>query len=312
MYLSEGAKLCIKQILMLWDELGHSPSFSEFDNDERTPRANSLAFYFGSYSDAIAASKPFYGDLERRKELEPKVTPVTPSALLPKGKKKGKNRNAAVQSALTSSVIPKTSQMPPKALETQESQKEPLKEPQKAPEPIITPPEPEKPEQEVIIKTEPAVKEEPEEPIVTVLHPQHPYKEVVSMNQTIVNYLKEKAVLVADKQFHEAMAGITPEGISAIESEGIAITLKAEVHVDDFGYETGKNLPIVSIFGRPALVKNGAVYEFPDEKSGTLYLVEREVAEAARDLGRSTDDLVYPIEPTKLDGIIYCWKLGKL
>ena len=115
MYLSEGAKLCIKQILMLWDELGHSPSFGEFDNDERTPRANSLAFYFGSYSDAIAASKPFYGDLERRKELEPKVTPVTPSALLPKGKKKGKNRNAAIQSALTSSVIPKTSQMPSKA-----------------------------------------------------------------------------------------------------------------------------------------------------------------------------------------------------
>ena len=70
MYLSETAKLQIKQILMLWDELGHIPSFSEFDADERTPKANSLAYNFGSYSEAAKVAKSFY-DPSRRKELDP-------------------------------------------------------------------------------------------------------------------------------------------------------------------------------------------------------------------------------------------------
>ncbi|MCQ2570626.1 MAG: hypothetical protein MJ154_00005 [Candidatus Saccharibacteria bacterium] len=304
MYLSDGAKLCIKQILMLWDELGHEPSFSEFDKDERTPKANSLAFYFGSYSDAVAASRSFYNNQERRKELEPKASTTTPYAMLPKGKGKSKKKSpkTAIQSALTSSITPKVQQ----ASETQVPQEKPLKEPQEASKPPIIPVQLEE------LEVETTEKEKLPEPVKTVPLSQNHSKEVVSMNQTIVNYLKRKVALVSSEQFNKAMAGITPEETEIIESNGIAITMKAEVHVDDFVYGDSKDLPIVSIFSRPAIVKNSAVYDFPDEKDDTLYLVEREVAEAARDLGRSTDDLVFPIEVIKLNNILYCRKLGKL
>ena len=59
MYLSEKARAYLRLILMLWDELGHSPSFKEFDDDPRTPRANDLAYEFGSYSNAVSVAASY-------------------------------------------------------------------------------------------------------------------------------------------------------------------------------------------------------------------------------------------------------------
>lgn len=63
----------------------------------------------------------------------------------------------------------------------------------------------------------------------------------------------------------------------------------------------------------PYLVKDGHVHAFPDPKPGHFLLVERSVAEAARESGRETDDLLFPRRFIRtFNGIVLCSELGKL
>lgn len=62
------------------------------------------------------------------------------------------------------------------------------------------------------------------------------------------------------------------------------------------------------------LVKGDTKYDFPEPEENVFLLVEREVAEAARMLGRSTDDLFFPDKFSHQHGTgnRFCSELGKL
>ncbi len=152
-YINEEAKVGIHWILVIWDEKRQTnsglpieqqlldtqllPSFSEYDKDPRSPKANSLAQHFGSYADAVKAAR--YYDTHRD-ELKPaKVVPA--SVTKPRSN--------------TKRVARKGSKQPPQATKPAISASKPISDqatkptpptqitPQKAPEPPSTPkPEP--------------------------------------------------------------------------------------------------------------------------------------------------------------------------
>ncbi len=99
------------------------------------------------------------------------------------------------------------------------------------------------------------------------------------------------------------------------ESNGTAIVMSADSEVDNLSF--GKDddtlaIPIFSTFMEPKVVKDGRVHNFPEPRDGVLLFVDREIAEAARAIGRETDDLIFPVQYEMTDDEIYVSQLGKL
>lgn len=320
-YLSETAKQHIKNIIKRWDELGHEPSHKEFDSDPKV--TNAMASCFGSYSEAVKEARYYYNHPELRYKLDP---PPPPPPIAPKkGKKK---RGASAKKA-------QFTQTPPKPLE----QPAPLKAeeiqvvPKVSPKTPLTPSEEPKPAlEELELQTQaPSVDkqaeleaptltdtivQEPEETAI-IAEPEAIVKEVVTMSntdKTIINLLTSDARLVNEELYCKARTGVLPD-ISPLKNGGTAIIMKAELSVDNYRFEAEDilvDVPIVSVYGHLSLVKDGAIYDFPEPKEGVFLLVEREIAEAARECGRETDDLLFPLEYATRDKCIYCKKLGRL
>ena len=162
-------------------------------------------------------------------------------------------------------------------------------------------------EEEPIEANPEEIPEEPEEEPAIV-------KEVATMSQKIINLTGKTVKLVSKEQLRKALNGVMPD-VSPLEDGGIATVMKANVDVDSYVFEAEDDLieiPIVSVYGQPSLIKNKALHSFPDPKEGVLFLVSYEVIEAARDFGRDTDDLVYLLEYEKHDNCIYGRKLGRI
>lgn len=162
-------------------------------------------------------------------------------------------------------------------------------------------------EEEPIEANPEEIPEEPEEEPAIV-------KEVATMSQKIINLTGKTVKLVSKEQLRKALNGVMPD-VSPLEDGGTATVMKANIDVDSYVFEAEDDLieiPIVSVYGQPSLIKNKALHSFPDPKEGVLFLVSYEVIEAARDFGRDTDDLVYLLEYEKHDSCIYCRKLGRI
>ena len=399
MYLSEKQKLYIKQILMLWDELGHAPSFDEFDNDPRTDKANNLAFYFRCYSDGVDCARVFYNP-ERRAQLEPDSPPSPPPQPVKVSYKRRVSRKVTTKASQDHSkdveaapepAIPVKPKIPIKPLETpSEAPKTPQNEPSSQPddeakestpslvepaaeeaeeitETLVTTeteepkeatitetsaetdpletdsetsskiePEPEaeieaEPEPKPETKSEPELDPEPEPKDVpkpapapevepTAAPPTAPNKEVSHMDNpkpTFISLLQDKIYLVDKKHFNEVLAGRKLD-VEPLQSDGaIATMLKTEMNVGTYNYRYNKDtreVPIITEFGHLAVIKDGKIVDFPEPKNNVFLVVEREVAEAAHLLGRTTADLVFPKDFTYIgnDRRLYCKKLGRL
>ena len=162
-------------------------------------------------------------------------------------------------------------------------------------------------EEEPIEANPEEIPEEPEEESAIV-------KEVATMSQKIINLTGKTVRLVSKEQLRKALNGVMPD-VSPLEDGGTATVMKANVDVDSYVFEAEDDLieiPIVSVYGQPSLIKNKALHSFPDPKEGVLLLVSYEVIEAARDFGRDTDDLVYLLESEKHSNCIYGRKLGRI
>lgn len=315
MYLSDKAKVHVKQILMLWDELGHEPSFNEFNSDPRTPAANSLAFHFGSYSKGVEIARRCYYDKERRKELEdqPEDPVPIPNQQKPKrGKKhsplangfRSKNRPGPKASS-TVQPAPETPQEAPPEPPKEAPQVIPVLEtPQKSPEPLESPSEPEDAKIPAPDAKTPQTQKEPPSPTITE-------KEVKFMNfigPGIVNLLSKPLALVDEKTFQRIIAGESIEVYAKNNDDGTAVVLSGEIIIHYIG-DPDSDIPFVAVtrtFSEPKLIKDNRQYNFPDPKDGKSLIVSKEVIEAARGIGRDIDDLFYPKRYIETDTIIYC------
>lgn len=347
-YLSDSQKQHVKDILKRWEELGHEPSHKEFNSDPKV--TNAIASSFGSYSDGVAAARYYHDHPELLYKLDP-PPPSPPKAEVKGGKRRKNSRvvqvtqeppkppeEAAPLRIGETRIIPKVTLKTPLT-----APEEPKPEPE---EPIIAPPTEEIPEQPEV--SEAAPPQEPEEAPAeekpaeaepaTAVEPEAPpeeepeeseeseeseetipdtTKEVVYMSQndqTIINMIGKPVILVNSAQFNKALNGVKPD-ISPLQEDGTAIAMKAEIEAGDHIFEAADDLieiPIVSVYCQPGILKDKRVHSFPEPKEGTLLLVSREVIGAACDIGRDTDDLVYPLEFAIYNGCMYCKKLGKI
>lgn len=310
MYLSDTAKQHIKAIIKRWDELGHEPCHSEFNSDPKV--TNAMASCFGSYSEAVKEARYYYNHPEQRYKLDP------PPPASPATETKGKKRRTAARKVQTVQAPskPLEQSIPLRVGETRIESKVTLKTPLRAPEELIAIPEEPIPEE----KPAPPLRETPEpEPEVTeeptvAVEESAIVKEVATMSQRIINLTGKTVKLVSKEQLRKALNGVMPD-VSPLEDGGIATVMKANVDVDSYVFEAEDDLieiPIVSVYGQPSLIKDKALHSFPDPKEGVLFLVSYEVIEAARDFGRDTDDLLYLLEYEKHDNCIYGRKLGRI
>ena len=303
MYLSDTAKQHIKAIIKRWDELGHEPCHSEFNSDPKV--TNAMASCFGSYSEAVKEARYYYNHPEQRYKLDP--PPPAPPATETKGKKR-RTTTRKVQTIQAPSK-PLEQSIPLRTGETRIESKVTLKTPLRAPEEPIPEEKPAPPLRE-IPEPEPEVTEEP----TIIVEESAIVKEVATMSQRIINLTGKTVKLVSKEQLRKALNGVMPD-VSPLEDGGIATVMKANVDVDSYVFEAEDDLveiPIVSVYGQPSLIKNKALHSFPDPKEGVLFLVSYEVIEAARDFGRDTDDLLYLLEYEKHDNCIYGRKLGRI
>lgn len=334
MYLSDTAKQHIKAIIKRWDELGHEPSHSEFNSDPKV--TNAMASCFGSYSEAVKEARYYYNHPEQRYKLDP------PPPAPPIAETKGKKRRTAARKVRTiqEPIKPLEQSIPLKVGETRIEPRVTLKTPLKASEePKFDSEEPKLPdiqatpetapeEETIIIPEEPILKEEPAPPLeetpelepavteepTTIVEEPAIVKEVATMSQKIINLTGKTVRLVSKEQLRKALNGVMPD-VSPLEDGGTATVMKANVDVDSYVFEAEDDLieiPIVSVYGQPSLIKDKALHNFPDPKEGVLLLVSYEVIEAARDFGRDTDDLVYLLESEKHSNCIYGRKLGRI
>ncbi len=148
-----------------------------------------------------------------------------------------------------------------------------------------------------------------------ISEPLVPEKENATMSQvkTIKNFTGKKLVFLSKEDFFSSKPKDTSQ---AIASDGVAINLSASLLQDNIARESSSGtvfeVPIYTHYCRPALLLNGAIHDFPDPKDNVLVVVDREIALAARELGRETDDLIFPDDFTTTDSEIICYKLGRL
>lgn len=281
-YLTESQKLHLKQIVELWDELGHAPSSAEFNECKSTPGANDLAFYFGTYKEGVELAS-HYRTPEKRAIIGAKPAPEKPE----------------------------------EPEEPEESPEEVPQAPETAPEkPSELVQEPQKPEEL------PKPEKQPEPPVKSAKSPQK--KEATPMSNAICNYYstlplyfvsEDELSSIADDAILPSELEEMQERKERFENNGVAIMMSADVVVRTLSFPEGDSstiIPLFSTFSEPKVVKDGQVYNFPAPQEGVFFFVDRDIAEAARSIGRDTDDLIFPIQYEETDSAIYVAQLGKL
>lgn len=287
MYLSDPQKQHLKQIVELWDELRHAPSSTEFNNRNRNKdeNANNMAFYFGSYKEAVELASHYRAD-KKRKEIGAKPAPKEPE-----------EQEELPEEPAEAPKAPETAPEKPSEPAQEPQKPEELSEPEKQPEPPVKPAE--------------SPKKKEATPMITPLR------------SAVCNYFRLPLYFVSEDE----LSDIEDEELGEIElqeilerrvkyeSNGTAIVMSADSEVDNLSF--GKDddslaIPIFSTFMEPKVVKDGRVHNFPDPRDGVLLFVDREIAEAARAIGRETDDLIFPVQYEMTDDEIYVSQLGRL
>ena len=331
MYLSENMKKSLQLIIELWKEFGHAPSFKEFDDDPRTPRANSLSYEFGSYSAAVEKARPYLNHPELfapRGDIATRLPQKTTSTLAQDKGKKSKKKKATTVTSTTDIVTPiattpKPKLSPAKQYEVSWKQTAPAKPPEakkpaeKAPEPVPKP-----------VKTAPEAPKATETPTVPPAGTKAPDVSIMALQQArvnsnrplLVNYLCKKIALISSDQYLAYSYGEPTEQFSYMiiqRSDFIAKTETKTIPHRISSYRAVSeyitfDIPIMRVVKQPIICKNGFDNEFPTPKIDTLLIVPYEVAVAARDCGRTTDDLIFPATYYEQEGICFCCEFGQI
>ena len=133
-------------------------------------------------------------------------------------------------------------------------------------------------------------------------------------SQGFVNLYRKPVALVTEKQLQHISEGVLIDEPARNNDDGVAVAMTVEITVGSIG-GLNNNIPPVAItttFSEPKLIKDNRPHNFPDPRDGVLLFVSKEVAEAARDIGRDTDDLVFPKHFYETDTTIYCSRVEKL
>ena len=339
-YLSEKEKECLRQVIMVWDSKGGPdvappPSFTEFDRDQRTPKANSLAYYFGSYSEAIRKAQYYARHRELLEPAPPKPANTGASSIAARCAKVKQERAAAAK--LAAAPVTEVAQPPAQAsapAPTAPTQPEPA-ESAKAAEPAIDASTPPKPAPEPAEsakkanafrnfkfgsndskKAQDAFKSPPLRQSIGDLipaefleatpdEPENTTPEPTPLRKDdFTNYLPDKIVFISTELYEafihneikiDETAYAQPSYDHIIPPSDCYATVATTV-VNAGRYEITTNndtiyVPISKTNLTPQLIKNELVYRFPEPKAGVRLLVTHNVATAAADDGRDTDDL---------------------
>lgn len=136
----------------------------------------------------------------------------------------------------------------------------------------------------------------------------------------LVNYYPGKIAFVSETFYQDYQEGKFRLGTNyqTFPREDNSYAKASELIIDAGQYEVDTNeghlyVPLTWSYLTPRLVKDDLVYTFPEPEPGRILLVDKKVAEAARDDGRETDDLVFPKKYIRTsNGIVLCAELGKL
>ncbi len=324
MSMSETRKKQLRYIRMLWIELGHEPGFKEFDDDPRTPKANSLSYEFGSYSSAVEVARRYLNHPELLEPDKDNELPQKPLSTLKDKGKASKQKSSSTSrvtpipqntikkytTPVTKSANPTQASLPAMSWKQTEvtplppvikAAPKPVKKALETPKPKETPKPPSEPEK--------AVSEPEKAPEEKSLNANTPF---------LINYLYSKIALISSDQylthtFGEPTDHFTYQTVQ--RSEYIAKTETTSFRTNVYHAKTNYiifDVPILKVSKRPILARNNYTMDLPDPRPNTLLIVGHEVAIAARDSGRTVDDLVFPITYYEQDGICYCCELGRL
>lgn len=138
---------------------------------------------------------------------------------------------------------------------------------------------------------------------------------------SITNYLPGKLAFITKDYYLACKKGdILPGQSHKIALDGddssFAKVIKAKKILDRYAADSTEGIleiTLTEVYCVPKIEKRGIISDFPEPKEGHLLLVEKEVAEAARSNGRSTDDLIFPRYYLRTDNNLFlCVELGKL
>ena len=331
MYLSENMKKSLRLIIELWKEFGHAPSFKEFDDDPRTPKANSLSYEFGSYSAAVEKARPYLNHpelLAPKGDIITRLPQKTTSTLAQDKDKKSKKKKATTANSTTNIVTPiatttKPKLSPAKQYEVSWKQTTPTKPPEakkpveKAPEPVPKP-----------IKTAPETPKTTETPKAPPVGTEAPDVSIMALQQAkinsnrplLINYLHKKIALISGDQYLAYSYGEPTEQFSHAIIQCSDYIAKTETKIIPHRISSYRavseyitfDIPIMRVVKRPIICKNGFDNEFPTPKIDTLLIVPYEVAVAARDCGRTTDDLIFPATYYEQEDMCFCCEFGQI
>jgi hypothetical protein len=146
-----------------------------------------------------------------------------------------------------------------------------------------------------------------------------PKREPNADRPQLVNYLGEYIALICSDHYLAYTFG------NSIEEFPYQVIPHKEAKADtsSLSYRVGGSykvvtsaiiydIPLLKVTKKPILTRNGNTFDFPEPKEKTLLIVPYEVAIAARDSGRTTDDLIFPATFYELDKTIYCAEFGHL
>lgn len=138
---------------------------------------------------------------------------------------------------------------------------------------------------------------------------------------SIINYLPGKLAFISKNYYLSYKSGNIQLGQSyqiALEGDDdtFAKVIKVKKTLAEYKADSNEGdlqIALTEIYCSPKIESKGVISDFPAPRSGHLLLVEKEVAEAARNNGRSTDDLIFPRFYLRTDNNIFlCVELGKL
>ncbi len=300
MYLSEGKRKGLTYIVNLEAELGHLPNFKEFDEHPNTPRANSLAHEFGSYSAALEMAKYYVKHPELLQPPEPAPSP-SPT------KRKSKAKQTTKKS--TSTVI-----TPDKKQDTLKKYSYNWKQTSAPPKPAPEPPKkasepPKAPE----LKNNPAPAPKPQK--TQILPPRNINRPL------LVNYYPQVIALISGDHYLSHAYDEPTEKYPYMIIQRSDYVAKTDVRTiatyqaNSYHAVTTQitfDVPILQVTKRPVISRNSHDSDLPAPKTDTILIVPYEVAIAARESGRTTEDLAFPATFYEQDNICWCAELGKV
>lgn len=330
-WLPEEARKMLDQLVEMALRLGRDPTFTEVDQDPAMPKANSYAYFFGSFTDAMKEAHriafiyktrepplpagKIYSEKEEKemsrraitdeefvisairlqKELGhfPNVTDVRNDKRCP-SVATYERRFGTAWPGVKAAILRKAKEM---GINEDNVDNYPLPEPKK--------PKPKPKEDGFMSKTTDSIRKfEPDEDY-------NPQAEGVA--EAILGPEEEPEFPKAELVLPSVLSGISSEPIllSEVEPEGNkvisllpqtkVVSPKVEGYASVFAtsgliplQKTVLDIPVSRKYSGLKLILNGQTVTFPEPQEGVFYIVERKIASIAKSSGRDTYDLLIP------------------